>query len=48
MIWNIQIMTEKIFLSRTNKHNFHSENFSNLLVCKQYPKQLKTWDGCLA
>ena len=37
----------KSFLSLTNKHDFSSELFSNLLICQQHPKQLETWDGSL-
>ena len=33
----------KSFLSRTNKHEFSSELFRNLLICQQPPKQL--WDS---
>ena len=32
----------KIFLSLTNKHDFYSGYFSNLLICQQSPKQLET------
>ena len=31
----------------TNKHDFSAELFSNLLICKQPPKKLETWDGSL-
>ena len=35
----------KSFLSLTNKHDFSSELFSNLLICYQPPKQRESWNG---